>query len=217
MSQTTERPLQVGDLAPDFTLSAVHADRSISLSDYRDGAGLFLALYRGLYCPFCRRSIAQLAASAEKLKPLGIESLAVVATELENARLYYRFRPVRVTIAVDPELSTHRSYGVPHLEVTPQLMEAMGKARVNPTGELSEPLPLPRAMEELQKLDGYQPTDADQRDVQRQFPQLTGQFMIDRGGTIQWANVEGLDGPAGIGKFPTLEELLAAAERVVST
>src|SRR5438552_10157824 len=136
MTHPSSRPLQPGDPAPDFMLPAVQTDTIVSLLDYRGRSPLFLALFRGLYCPFCRRAIAHMAGSAEKLKPLGFESLAVVATDLENARLYYRFRPMRVPLAVDPSLSTHRSYGVPKLEVTPEAFEAMQSVRVDADGEL---------------------------------------------------------------------------------
>ena len=108
-------------------LSSVQTDGSrVALGLPQRQRGLFLGLFRGLYCPFCRRAIAQMAASAEKLKPLGIESLGVVATDLENARLYYRFRPMQLPLAVDPTLATHRSYRVPKPDLTPQLLEAIG-------------------------------------------------------------------------------------------
>ncbi len=40
--------LQPGDRAPDFTLSSVQTDGSVSLADYRNGKGLLLGLFRGL-------------------------------------------------------------------------------------------------------------------------------------------------------------------------
>ena len=61
MNPGFEGLLQPGDRAPDFTLAAVQTDGIVSLSDYRNGRGLFLGLFRGLYCPFCRRAIAQMA------------------------------------------------------------------------------------------------------------------------------------------------------------
>lgn len=211
--QVALRPLQPGEPAPDFALPTVQDDRTVSLSDYRGKSALLLGLFRGLYCPFCRRSIAQMAASAEKLKPLGIDSLAVVATELNNARLYYRYRPMRLPLAVDPDLTTHRSYGVPHLDSTPELLQAVATVSVNPTGELPHAMSIEAASNALDRLEGYQRTETDQRDEERQFPQLTGQFLIDRDGVIRWANVEcAREGPAGIGKFPTYEELLDASQ-----
>lgn len=217
MTQEFARTLQPGDRAPDFVLTAVQADRTVSLSDYRNKSALFLGLFRGLYCPFCRRAIAQMGATVEALKPLGIESLGVVATELENARLYYRFRPMRLPLAVDPTFTTHRSYGVPKLDPTPEFLQAAESARINPTGELPAPMSIDEASRALDALDGYQPNAIDQRDAERQFPLLEGQFLIDRDGIIRWVNIEGArEGPAGLGKFPTLEELLPAAQLAAS-
>ena len=215
MAEAMETPVQPGTPAPEFSVPAVHDDRMISLADYRGSTPVLLGLFRGLYCPFCRRSIAQMAVTSEKLKPLGVESIAVVGTELDNARLYFRFRPTRLTMGADPHLTTHRSYGVPQPEPTPALFQMVQNTRINPTGELPEPLPVPAAGEALDKLDGFQPTPTDQREGESQFTLMLGQFLIDRTGVVRWANIEcGKEGPAGMGKFPTHDELLAAARLV---
>jgi hypothetical protein len=153
-----------------------------------------------------------MAATSEKLKPLGVESLAVVGTELDNARVYYKFRPTRLALAADPALTTHRSYRVPRPDPTPELMQMFDSVRINPTGELPEPLPVIEAAVALEKLDGYQKTETDKREMERQFTQLKGQFLISPDGVIKWANIEcGHEGPAGLGKFPSPDELLTAA------
>ena len=213
MTTSTERPtVGPGEPAPDFTLPAVGRDGTVSLDDYRGRSPVLLALFRGLYCPFCRRAIAQLGVTTEKLNGLGVETLAVVATNPENARLYFRFRPTRAPLAADAELVTHRAYGLPRPPVTPELMGAIGTVRINPTGELPEPMLVGPATAALDKLHGYTPTPTDQEDAGRQFPQLKGQFLIDRDGIVRWVNVEGAqEGLAGLGKFPTDDELLEAA------
>src|SRR5688572_20957247 len=66
-----------GDPAPDFSLPAVNRDGTVSLADYRGRTSVLLALMRGLYCAFCRRHIAQLGTTYQKLKPLGVDTLAV--------------------------------------------------------------------------------------------------------------------------------------------
>jgi len=44
-----------------------------------------------------------------------------------------------------------------------------------------------------------------------------GQFLIDRDGMIRWANIEcAREGLPGLGKFPTVEELLPAAQLTAS-
>ena len=47
--------------------------------------------------------------------------------------------------------------------------------------------------------------------MERQWPQLKGQFLIDRDGIVRWANIECAEGMAGLGKFPSDEEILTAA------
>lgn len=213
MTTPIERPpIAPGELAPGFTLPAVGRDGTISLDDYRGQSPVLLALFRGLYCPFCRRAIAQLGVASEKLKSLGVETLAVVVTSPENARLYFCFRPTRAPLAADAELVTHRAYRLPHPPVTPELMNAIAAVRIDPTGELPAPIPIASVMAELDKLHGYSQTETDRQDAERQFPQLKGQFLIDREGIVRWANVEGAsEGLAGLGKFPTDDQLLEAA------
>jgi peroxiredoxin len=215
MTQIATMPVGPGQPAPEFAVPAVHSNRTISLADYR-GTPLLLGLFPGLYCPFCRRAIAQMAATSEKLKPLGVESLAVVGTELDNARLYFKFRPTRLPLGADPHLATHRSYGVPRPEPTAEIMQIVETIHINPTGELPEPLPVPAAADALDTLDGFQRTATDQREAESTFTQMKGQFLIDGRGVVRWVNIEcGKEGLSGLGKFPTHDELMAAARVVV--
>jgi len=206
--------LQPGEPAPDFTLPAIHKDGILSLAQYRGQSPVLLAMFRGLYCPFCRRGIAQLGMTAEKLKGRGVETLAVVATEVERARLYFRYRPSRLSMAADPQMSMLRAFRVPKPEITPEMMEAIQTLPVNPTGELSEPKTIHEVANQLNARDGFEHTPTDNEDAERQFPQLVGQFLLDRTGIIRWVNIEGAEGLTGLGKFPTDEEFLAAAARV---
>ena len=70
MTTHSQMPVQSGDRAPDFVVPAVHEERTISLADYRGKTPVLLGLFRGLYCPFCRRSMAKMAATADELKSL---------------------------------------------------------------------------------------------------------------------------------------------------
>ena len=210
------QPVQPGQRAPDFVVSAVHDSRTISLADYSGRAPLLLGLFRGMFCPFCRRALVQMAATSDHLRSLGVDSLAIVGTELDNARLYFKFRPTRLAIGADPQLTTHRSYGVPRPEPTPQLMQMMNNTYINPTGELPAPLSMPAANAALTALDGYQNTPTDQREFESTFTQMKGQFLIDRDGVVRWANVEcSKEGLSGVGKFPSHDELIGAANRVI--
>ncbi|MBI4590909.1 MAG: alkyl hydroperoxide reductase, partial [Candidatus Rokubacteria bacterium] len=141
-----------------------------------------------------------------------VETLGIVATRPENARLYFRYHSTRLPLAADGDLITHRAYGVPRPPVTPELMQDLQSVRINPTGELPEPLPLAEATKAADRLDGFEPTETDRDDAERQFPQLIGQFLVDRDGIVRWVNIEcATEGLAGVAKFPTDEDLLAAA------
>jgi hypothetical protein len=64
----------------------------------------------------------------------------------------------------------------------------------------------------INRLDGFEKVETDDTDLQRHQAQLTGQFLLDRDGVVRWANIEcARDGLAGIDRFPTEEELMAAA------
>ena len=213
MTTADERPpVAPGEPAPDFALPAVDGTATVSLADYRGRSPVFLSLMIGLWCPFCRRQIAQMGTTETKLKAIGVETLAVVATPPENARLYFKFRPTKLRLAADPELTTHRAYRVPRPAATPEFMAALGSTQINPGGMLPEAMPAMQAVEAISKLDGYAANQTDQADMGRQFPQLKGQFLIDREGIVRWANIECAgEGLAGLGKFPSEEEILQAA------
>lgn len=211
-------PLSPGEPAPDFTLPAVDGSGTVSLADYRGRSPLFLALFVGLWCPFCRRAIAQVATTEPTLKAAGVETLGIVATSPENARLYFKFRPTRFRLAADPELTTHRAFGVPKPAATPELIKAIETTRINPDGILPEPLPITEAAAAVATLDSYEGTETDRTDMERQWPQLKGQFLIDQGGIVRWANIEcANEGLAGVGKFPSSEEILTAVRAVLGT
>jgi peroxiredoxin len=212
---TTQTPLlQPGDPAPDFTLPAVNREGTVSLADYRGRSALMLAFFRGVYCPFCRRQIARLGLARDKLLAAGVETLAVVASNLDRTRLYFRYRPTRVPLAADPELVSHRAFGVSRIPVSPELMKALETVRTDLDGELPEPLTIGAAANALDERDGFEYTETDTREAREhneQSPLDTGQFLVDRGGIVRWVNLESARGLAGIGKFPTDDELLAIA------
>ena len=210
------RPVAPGEPAPEFTLAAVDRSDTVSLADYRGRSPLFLALLIGLWCPFCRRAIAQMGPIESQLKTLGVETLGVVATTPENARLYFKYRPTRLRLASDPELSTHRAYGLPKPVATPEFMQALETTSINPDGMFPQPVSIGKAAETITKADGYVNNPTDEAEMQRQWPQLKGQFLIDRDGIVRWANIEcAKEGLPGLGKFPSRDEILGAARTLV--
>lgn len=42
-----------------------------------------------------------------------------------RARLYFRFHQARIPLAADPDLVTHRAYGLPGIPLTPELGQVL--------------------------------------------------------------------------------------------
>ncbi|MBI4591255.1 MAG: redoxin domain-containing protein [Candidatus Rokubacteria bacterium] len=211
-ASVTRPPVQPGEPAPEFSLPSAQQERMISLADYR-GRAVLLALYRGLYCPLCRRHVTQLDDARLKLHEAGIETLGIFAAKAERARLYFRFRPLRVAVAADPELSTHRAYGLPNLPLTPEVLQIVGAKAAELAREQGIDAPPEQALEAANRaVEGYELETADFEDLRRHQTQFVGQFLIDRDGIVRWANIEGgTRGVAGLISYPTIEELVAAA------
>ena len=164
----------------------------------------------------------QLGTTQEKLKALGVETMAVVNTPLARARLYFKYRPARLLLAADPEAATHRSFGVPAGVLVENESEAswakgtvtmgqMQAALVNPTGELPTPQNVFVAMETLNQRDGFELSEIDQQIAATHGMQLGGHFLIDQDGIVRWLQIEAAERIGDLGKFPSDEEILTAA------
>ena len=217
--------LQPGEAAPDFRLPAVNRDGEVSLADYRGKGSVYLALFRGLHCPFCRRQIAALAATREQLAREGVEVLAVVNTPAERARQYFQYRPTPVVLAADPGVETHASFGLGETAMLsddtdprdlhwPQTTTAAYMMAVTSTdvgGELPEPMNVIAATQALNAKDRFEMTDADQHSGSAHPMLAVGHFLIDSGGIIRWSFAEAPDSPTQVGRLPNAEEVIAAA------
>jgi peroxiredoxin len=219
----SEGPLQPGDRAPNIVLEAITRDGQIAIDDYRGQKPLLIGLFRGLHCPFCRRHIAAQAQIDRDLRQKGVESLAVVNTPIERARLYFRYRPMPDLLAAsDPERASHRAFGLPNVEFTENEDEWPYKVSLGAAAsmrmdlpELPEPMNPMAASEILNKKDGYEITEADERMIATGQGQLFGQFLLDRDGVVRWSFTEVPEGGSRMFGAPSREELMSAAAQVV--
>jgi peroxiredoxin len=218
----TQTQLAPGNRAPDFSVPDVAGGPDIALSDYRGRRALFLGLYRGLHCPFCRRHLAQLDLISRRLEPLNVSTVAVVNTPVERARLYFRSARGPVRIGADGEARMHRAWTVPEIEVVDApartqpwpyqtTIDEFLSHRINPTGELAEAVNPFESNDILNAKDGFQPTPDDNAIRERHGTLLIGHFLVDRDGIIRWRFLEGEATPADIGRLPTPDQIVAAA------
>lgn len=216
-----KRPVQPGEPAPEFELPAVTREGTVRLGDFRGSRPVLLGLFRGLDCPFCRRQIAALGAVNEELQAKGVETLAVITTPAERARAYVRYRPMRMLVASDERRAVHREYGLPRLEISEgqsawpyrATMADIMEMRINPTGELPEPMNPIQGADYLNQIDGFQPAPdaASAEEEAAAGPQLIGSFLVDRDGIVRWTFLEAAGGPNGFGGIPQTREIFAAA------
>ena len=216
-------PLQPGDRAPNIVLDAITREGKIALDDFRGQSPILVGLFRGLHCPFCRRHIAAQAQLDAALRDKGVESLTVVNTPIERARLYFRYHPLpNLLAASDPERVSHRAFGLPNLEFTESETEWPHKVGMNVVmgmrmdlpGELPEPMNPVAASDILNNKDGYEITEADQRMLAAGHGQLFGQFLLDREGVVRWSFTEVPEGGQRMFGMPNPQELMSAAAQV---
>jgi len=159
----------------------------------------------------------QLGRTAEKLRQVGVETLAIVATGAERARLYFRFRPPRCAVGADPDLITHGAYGVPRTAKTPEIVELIMSRWTDLARDYQLQAASGQIYDALNRQDGFTLAEADEAERQRHQVQFVGQFLVDRDGIVRWVGIEcAQEGLAGLDKFPTDEEVLAAARMLSS-
>ncbi|QRM53992.1 peroxiredoxin-like family protein [Sinorhizobium sp. BG8] len=218
-------PLQLGERAPNVVLEAITRGGTVAIDDFRGQTPVLVGLFRGLQCPFCRRQIAAMANLAGPLREKGIDSLTVVNTPADRARLYFRYHPLPSFLAAsDPDRISHRAFGLPNLEFTENedewprkvSMPTVSSMRIDMPGELPEPMNLETAAPYLNKLDGYDWTEDDDKTNTLAGGQLIGEFLLDRDGIVRWAFTEAEGGGSLMFGVPKPQDVMAAASRLVS-
>jgi peroxiredoxin len=220
-----EEPLRPGDRAPNVVLDAITREGKIALDDFRGQKPVLVGLFRGLHCPFCRRHVAAFAQLETALREKGVESLAVVNTPIERARLYFRYHPLpNLLAASDPARTSYRAFGLPNLEFTENEtawprkigIDAVMTMRMDLPGELPEPMNPMAAAELLNTNDGYEVTKVDEQMIETGQGQLVGQFLLDRDGIVRWSFTEVPEGGRHMFGAPTPQEVISAASRVAN-
>jgi peroxiredoxin len=194
--------LQPGDAAPSITLDVINGNGRIAIEEFRGHKPLLIGMFRGLYCPFCRRHLAAQAQIDKQLREKGVECISVVNTPMERARRYFQYHPMPDLLAAsDPERRSHRAFGLRSAEPA-----EMGTAAMRVMGAVCSIA--------LNTWDRYGMEDADWQSMQQGGGQLFGQFLIDRDGIIAWSFAEAPDAGTPIMSRPKPQELIDAATRV---
>lgn len=223
-AHTGMRPLQPGDRAPNVVLDAITREGKIAIDDFRGQKPVLVGLFRGLHCAFCRRHIAAQAQLDPALREKGVESLTVVNTPIERARLYFRYHPIpNLLAASDPGRASHQAFGLPNLQFTEDetawpykvSMATVLGMKVEIPGETPGPLDPIAGSQFLDRKDDYEVTEADQEMKATGLGQLVGQFLLDRQGIVRWCFTEVPEGGRYMFGAPNPQELMSAVSQVV--
>ena len=164
-----------------------------------------------------------MAELTDALQEKGIDSLTVVNTPIDRARLYFRYHPLpNLLAASDPERVSHRAFGLPNIQFTEAennwphkvSMDAVMSMRIDMPGELPEPMNPIAAMEFLDKADGYEFTEDDKRMIATGEGQLVGEFLLDRDGVIRWSFTEVEEAGRHMFGVPAPREVMSAASNM---
>lgn len=108
--QNDDSPVQIGEVAPDFTLANL-AGEQVRLSDYK-GKGVFINFW-ATWCDPCKREMPHMEAQYQVMKEEGIEILAVNITESNVAVNSFKKRlGLSFPILLDRNRSVSNRYGI---------------------------------------------------------------------------------------------------------
>ncbi len=177
--QEQSRMLAVGTVAPNFRLASAQG-QDLTLAEYRGRKNVLVWFSKGLFCPFCRRYMAQLRLGYPELQTRDTEILQITWSTPEEAQLYFRQYQLSFPYLCDPERAVFPQYGI-CLSRAPigKFVAGMGTSMVAMVsdrvlhGEKS-PSPLPH-------LKRYGTVDMEQQAV----------FLIDKAGVIRYVHATG--------------------------
>lgn len=102
--------LNIGDLAPDFTMRDMSGS-DIRLYDFK-GKKILLCFFRYATCPFCTVRFVRLSQEVERYAKQGIQIVGVFESSEEYIQKYLGSRGLTFPIIPDPTGELYRQYGV---------------------------------------------------------------------------------------------------------
>jgi peroxiredoxin len=110
-TQELSRVPAMGTRAPDFRLTSAQGT-AVALADYREKRHVVLWFSKGLFCPFCRRYMAQLRLGYAEVQKQDSEILQVTHSAPPAAQLYSRHYELKFPYLCDTERLVHELYGI---------------------------------------------------------------------------------------------------------
>lgn len=138
-------PLGVGDTIPAGHLKS-ETDRDVDLRSLVAEAPTVLIFYRGGWCPYCRRHLADLAEVVPALDEAGFRILAISPDQPSKLRAKPDFGELPYTLLSDSSMSVSSAFGIAFRvddELVEKYMNSYGIDLEGDSGETHHLLPHP--------------------------------------------------------------------------
>ena len=204
---TDPRRPAVGDPAPTFRLPAAQGGE-VDLKSFRGRASVVLWFTKGFSCPFCRQQMSQLARVAPRFREHGSEILVISRTPSALARRFARQFALPFPYLSDDAGEVRRAWS---LEVRSR---PVGFYATKVFKRLWRPTPMPDDFGTHGTFgapEGFQQSPSDLHRVLAD--EDAGFFVVDRHGTVQFADRAGFRANGGRGSIhplPAPDEVIAA-------
>ena len=111
VSQIAENAINVGDIAPDFTLPNATGDR-VTLYEALNSGPVVLSFYRGGWCPFCNLELQALQARLPEIRALGASLIGISPETPDMAQSAIEKHQLEFEVVSDIGNKTARHYGL---------------------------------------------------------------------------------------------------------
>lgn len=110
-SAADAKPLKVGENAPNSTLRTVEG-KDIELKDVLGGKPTVLIFYRGSWCPFCNKHLADLKTVQGKLTDMGFQIIAIALDKPEMLKTTMDKHELGYQLFSDSKAEALKNFGV---------------------------------------------------------------------------------------------------------
>lgn len=110
-SSTGENAINVGAIAPDFTLPAA-TGAAVTLHDKLKAGPVILNFYRGGWCPFCNLELQALQAALPEIRALGASLIGISPETPDNSMTTAEKHQLEFDVLSDIGNKTARDYGL---------------------------------------------------------------------------------------------------------
>ncbi|GAB4021031.1 peroxiredoxin-like family protein [Spirosoma koreense] len=104
-------PLLIGETIPDVRLQSV-SGQLVSLPNEVAKKPTVLVFYRGGWCPFCNRQLAELRTLEADLKKMGYQLIAVSTDSPENLKVSLDKHQLNYTLLSDADVAAAKAFGL---------------------------------------------------------------------------------------------------------